>query len=196
MPVPHRERWVPLRAGLQNVWEYDERRFVFERGRLLLRGRNEAGKTKALELLFPFLLDADLSPQRLDPFGSAARPMRWNLLNENNPDDQQRVGYLWLELGRLVNGAPEYLVLGAGLKARRSTGDVDAWFFVTSQRPDVEVGFFGEGRRPLGKGELGEVLGARGQVFERHADYRRAVNARLFGMPDEQYVALVGTLLH
>ena len=76
LPEPTRARWTALRAGIQNVWEYDDRRFVFTRGRLLLRGHNEAGKTKALELLFPFLLDADLAPQRLDPFGSTARPMR------------------------------------------------------------------------------------------------------------------------
>jgi hypothetical protein len=76
LPEPTLERWTALRAGIQNVWEYDDRRFVFTRGRLLLRGQNEAGKTKALELLFPFLLDADLAPQRLDPFGTTARPMR------------------------------------------------------------------------------------------------------------------------
>jgi len=38
----------------------------------LLRGQNESGKTKALEVLLPFLLDASLQPQRLDPFGSTA----------------------------------------------------------------------------------------------------------------------------
>ena len=59
LPIPGGERWTLLRVGIQNVWEYDDRRFVFERGRLLLRGQNEAGKTKAMELLFPFLLDAD-----------------------------------------------------------------------------------------------------------------------------------------
>jgi uncharacterized protein (TIGR02680 family) len=196
LPEPDRERWTVLRAGIQNVWEYDDRRFVFHRGRLLLRGRNEAGKTKAVELLFPFLLDADLAPQRLDPFGSNARPMRWNLINESEPELPQRIGYLWLELGRLAGGAPEYFTIGAGLRARRSASDVEAWFFVTSQRPDRDVRFVTEDRHPLTRGELGEAIGDAGQVFERHADHRRAVNARLFGMPDEQYAALVDMLLH
>jgi hypothetical protein len=103
-PDPDKDRWQPLRAGIQNLWEYDDQRFVFHRGRLLLRGRNESGKTKALELVLPFLLDADLSPQRLDPFGSMSRPMRWNLLNENNPEVKAAVGYTWLELGRRPDG--------------------------------------------------------------------------------------------
>lgn len=196
LPEPLSDRWTALRAGIQNVWEYDDRRFVFTRGRLLLRGQNEAGKTKALELLFPFLLDADLSPQRLDPFGSTARPMRWNLVNDLDPEAQQRVGYLWLELGRLHQGAAEYLTLGAGLKARRSSTDVDAWFFLTGQRPDRDLRLVVEGR-PLARGALEEAIGGAGQVFERDAaGYRRTVNARLFGLQDEQYEALVDTLLH
>lgn len=196
LPEPDRVRWTALRAGIRNVWEYDARTFVFQRGRLLLRGRNEAGKTKALELLFPFLLDADLSPQRLDPFGSSARQMRWNLLNDDNPEAQHRLGYLWLELGRRGGDGPEYVTLGAGLKARRSASDVEAWFFLSSRRPGAGLDLVAEDGRPLTRGQLAEALGANGQVFERHADYRRAVNARLFGMPDEQYAALVDTLLH
>jgi uncharacterized protein (TIGR02680 family) len=195
LPEPERERWCALRAGIQNVWEYDDRRFVFRRGRLLLRGQNEAGKTKAMELLFPFLLDAELSPQRLDPFGTTSRPMRWNLVNEADPDVQQRIGYLWLELGRVEGGKKTFCTLGAGLKARRGSPDVDAWFFVTSQRPDQDVRFVVDGR-PLARGELVTAIGAHGQVFDRHGDYRRAVNARLFSMPEEQYASLVDTLLH
>jgi uncharacterized protein (TIGR02680 family) len=195
LPEPERPRWTALRAGIQNVWEYDDRRFLFSRGRLLLRGQNEAGKTKALELLFPFLLDADLAPQRLDPFGTNARPMRWNLVNDLDPEAQMRVGYVWLELGRREGERVEYVTLGAGLKARRSSTDVDAWFFLTSQRPDRDIALVQEGR-PLAKGALEEAIGAAGQVFERRADHRRAVNAKLFGLQDEQYGALVDTLLH
>jgi len=195
LPAPERDRWSILRAGIQNVWEYDDRRFVFHRGRLLLRGQNEAGKTKAMELLFPFLLDADLAPQRLDPFGSTARPMRWNLINEADPETQLRIGYLWMEMGRIEDGKAAFCTIGAGVKARRGSPEVDAWFFVTSQRPDAEVRFVEDGR-PLVRGELARALGAHGQVFDRQVDYRRAVNARFYGMADEQFDALVDTLLH
>ncbi len=195
LPLPDRERWTPLRAGIQDVWEYDDRRFVFSRGRLLLRGQNEAGKTKAMELLFPLLLDADLSPQRLDPFGTSSRPMRWNLINDANPEQQLRIGYVWIEFGRLEENQPAYCTLGAGLKARRGSADLDDWFFMTSQRPDQELTLLDETRRPRTRGDLEEAIGTRGQVFERHSDYRRAVNTRLFGIPEEQYTALVNTLL-
>jgi recombinational DNA repair ATPase RecF len=52
-------RWVLHRAGIRNVWQYDDAELHFAGGRLLLRGRNGAGKSKALELLLPFLLDGD-----------------------------------------------------------------------------------------------------------------------------------------
>src|SRR5204862_7775121 len=74
---PEKSRWTLLRAGLQNIWEYDSQVFVCHKGRLLLRGRNESGKTKALEVLFPFLLDGEFSLHRIDPFGSSARQMRF-----------------------------------------------------------------------------------------------------------------------
>ena len=55
-------RCVPLpadRAGVLNVWQYDEQVFDFADGRLLLRGTNGAGKSKTLEMLLPFVLDGD-----------------------------------------------------------------------------------------------------------------------------------------
>jgi len=180
---------------LQNVWEYDDQRFVFHRGRLLLRGRNESGKTKALEVLLPFLLDADLSPQRLDPFGSMARPMRWNLLNDENPEITTRVGYVWLELGRMVDGAPQMCTIGAGLRAKRTTSGVSVWYFVTSLRVDRDLHPLGPDRVPLSRRRLEEAMDGAGRVFERAADYRKTINTTLFGMPDGQYRALIQALL-
>lgn len=195
LPLATGQRWQLLRAGIQNVWEYDDQRFVFHHGRLLLRGQNESGKTKALEVLLPFLLDASLQPQRLDPFGSNARAMRWNLLNESNPDVGVSIGYVWLEFGRLEEGEPTYWTVGAGLKARRSANSVEDWYFATAQRIDSDLFLLDQNRVPLTKAQLGEALGDRGQLFERGAEYRRALNERLFGLPGEQYSALVDALL-
>ncbi|HLL52760.1 MAG TPA: TIGR02680 family protein, partial [Myxococcaceae bacterium] len=196
LPEPTTARWQLLRAGIQNIWEYDDQRFVFHRGRLLLRGQNESGKTKALEVLLPFLLDASLQPHRLDPFGSTARPMRWNLLNDSNPDVSVAIGYVWLELGRVDgDGVRRFCTVGAGLKAKRSTLGVEDWYFVTSRRVDVDLRLYDENRVPLTRAALGEALGEPGQPFDRGADYRVALNARLFGMPMEQYSALVDALL-
>ena len=56
-------RWIPSRAGIINIWRYYDEVFTFHEGRLLLRGPNGSGKSKALELLLPFLFDANLARQ-------------------------------------------------------------------------------------------------------------------------------------
>ncbi|WP_179810384.1 SbcC/MukB-like Walker B domain-containing protein [Nocardiopsis sinuspersici] len=63
------------RAGIRNVWQYDDHVLDFAEGRLLLRGRNGAGKSKALEMLLPFLLDGDV--RRLDTTGTNRTSLRW-----------------------------------------------------------------------------------------------------------------------
>ncbi|MFI6577720.1 SbcC/MukB-like Walker B domain-containing protein [Nocardiopsis sp. NPDC050513] len=112
------------RAGIRNVWQYDDQVLDFAEGRLLLRGRNGAGKSKALEMLLPFLLDGDV--RRLDTTGTNRTSLRWlmsegsrpartpdseetgpDLLGGTDPADEAepaedtgpatRLGYLWVE---------------------------------------------------------------------------------------------------
>ncbi|RKS07485.1 putative exonuclease SbcCD C subunit [Nocardiopsis sp. Huas11] len=71
-PTP---RYRLERAGIRNVWQYDDHVLDFAEGRLLLRGRNGAGKSKALEMLLPFLLDGDV--RRLDTTGTNRTSLRW-----------------------------------------------------------------------------------------------------------------------
>src|SRR5260221_14572061 len=89
-------RWIPSRAGIINVWRYYDEVFTFREGRLLLRGPNGSGKSKALELLLPFLFDANLRASRLSTFGTGERTMHWNLMGEGT-SATTRVGYVWLE---------------------------------------------------------------------------------------------------
>lgn len=197
LPVPVDARWRPLRAGLQNLWQYDHTtRFVFHRGRLLLRGRNGSGKTKAVELLLPFLLEGRLDPRRLDPFGGQSRRMHYNLLHSGNADLQTSLGYAWLEFGRSTPEGPRYLTIGAGLKARRTSDQVDAWFFVLhDRRMDVDFALFDEARVPRSKSDLEEAMGGAGRVFGSARDYRAAVNRELFGLDAQQYEDLIEALL-
>lgn len=192
LPRPQRARWTPLRAGIINIWQYDDQRFVFNAGRLLLRGRNGAGKSKALEVLLPFLLDADLSPRRLDPFGSSARTMRWNLVEQS--DAQVSIGYVFIEFGRQEAGEDAYCTLGVGLRAHRE-GAVTPWFFTTSERVDESLHLLKANRSPLSRSELAVALSDSGRVFESKSDYRAEVNRLLFGMAPEQYDALITALL-
>ena len=57
-----------------NLWDYHLQTFRFEDGRLVLRGANGSGKTKALEVLVPFVLDGSIDARRLDPFSATAAP--------------------------------------------------------------------------------------------------------------------------
>lgn len=198
LPAPEGPRWRPLRAGLQNVWQYDHAtRFVFHRGRLLLRGRNGAGKTKVIEVLLPFLLEGRLSPARLDPFGTRSRKMHYNLLHAGNADARSAIGYVWLEFGRRdADGRERYVTIGAGLKARRSSDAVESWFFVVEDdRVDVDLNLLHDDHRPRTRSSLAEVLGDRGRVLDTARDYRAAVNRALYGVESDQYEALVEALL-
>ncbi len=49
-------RFRPHRLGIVGLYEYADQTFHVEDGRLALRGRNTSGKSKALELLIPYVL--------------------------------------------------------------------------------------------------------------------------------------------
>ncbi len=192
LPEPERGRFVPLRAGIVNVWQYDLAEFHFNQGRMILRGENGAGKSKALELLLPFLLDADLSPRRLDPFAGTARTMRWNLLEGDQ--HESRVGYVWIEFGRIdADGSPEYVSLGAGLRALKSGSGADSWYFVTPQRIGRDFSLITPTGHPLSKADLRDVVD--GMLFDRGGDYRAHVDKVLYGLGPDRFGALRHLLL-
>ncbi len=85
------ERWSPSRAGILNVWRYYDEVFEFHHGRLLIRGPNGSGKSKALELLLPFVFDANLRASRLSTFGTGDRAMHWNMMGEGTGGAVTRV---------------------------------------------------------------------------------------------------------
>ncbi|MFD0350470.1 hypothetical protein ACFQ0M_39540 [Kitasatospora aburaviensis] len=127
-------RWQPSRAGILNVWRYYDETFTFHEGRLLLRGQNGTGKSKALEVLLPFLLDASLRPNRLSTFGGSERTMHWNLMGEG-ASGKTRVGYVWLEFVR-DDGDPHWFTCGARLQASLHTTGVTVDYFTTGARID------------------------------------------------------------
>ena len=86
-------RFKPTRAGIINLWDYFDEEFAFGDGRLALRGHNGSGKTKALEVLFPFVLDGGLDARRLDPFSGENRTMKANLLYRGQDAEH---GYVWM----------------------------------------------------------------------------------------------------
>jgi uncharacterized protein (TIGR02680 family) len=194
LPIPERERFQPLRMGLLGIWEYDEQVFFFYGGKLILRGHNGSGKTKALEVTSPLLLDGILSARRMDPFGNAARSMRDNVLYRGHA---QRISYVWTEYGRVTeSGEFEYLTVGIGVHALASGKQAlrDKWFFTTSQRVGADFSLYDDDRRPRNRAQLEEILG-KGDVHERAKHYREVLATRLFGFSSSRLLALVDLLL-
>lgn len=196
-PAPR--RWHPTRAGILNVWRYLDETFHFEGGRLLLRGPNGTGKSKALELLLPYLFDANLRPSRLSTFGGTERGMYWNLMGDGYPGTT-RVGYVWLEFARANEaGGEQWFTCGARLQATKNSRGVQVTYFTTSLRVGVAdgLGLLTHDGRPLPKADLAAAIGETGATFESATgDYRRTVRQTLFPeLGDEQYDALIGSLL-
>ncbi|MGW4214646.1 SbcC/MukB-like Walker B domain-containing protein [Lentzea sp. NPDC004789] len=184
------DRWQPSRAGIINIWRYYDEIFTFHQGRLLLRGPNGTGKSKALELLLPYLFDANLRPHRLSTFGSADRTMHWNLMGEGN-QGSTRVGYVWLEFQH----GDEWFTCGARLQATTNTSNVGATYFTTSQRVG-DLALVSESGRPLTTTDLIAAIGEYGVVHASPADYRHTVRTTLFpGVTEQRYDSLITALL-
>jgi uncharacterized protein (TIGR02680 family) len=201
LPIPILSRWQPLRIGLVELFRYDTEEFWFRDGHLLLRGNNGTGKSKVLALTLPFLFDARLAPSRIEPDGDPNKRMAWNLLLGSY---DRRVGYTWIELGRVAeDGTPHYLTLGAGLSAAAARPGIESWFFVLENaaglgdgpRIGQDLWLTSPQRIVLSKEKLREQLEGRGQVFETGESYRRAVDERLFHLGTARYAALMDTLV-
>ncbi|WP_098009532.1 TIGR02680 family protein [Streptomyces sp. sk226] len=193
-----RNRWQPHRAGILNVWRYYDETFAFHEGRLLLRGQNGSGKSKALELLLPFLFDASLRPNRLSTFGGSERTMHWNLLGAG-ASGKTRVGYVWMEFRRVDDdGAEQWFGCGARLHASVHTSTAHAEYFTTACRlahPDG-VQLVNEAGQPLTRAALTDALRDRGEVHPSPTDHRTAVRRELFaGMGEQRYESLLSALL-
>ena len=189
-------RWQANKIGLINFWYYDEQEFPFVKGRMLLRGSNGSGKSVTMQSVVPLLLDGNMSPERLDPFGSRDRKMSSYLLEEDD-GREERTGYLYLEFKR--QNSETYLTIGMGIRARRGK-NLDKWYFSLTDGRRVGKDFFlyretGE-KVTLSKKELENRIGDGGRVIDRQADYMEYVNRQIFGFETaEEYKEMVDLLI-
>ena len=189
-------RWQANRIGLINFWYYDDQEFPFARGRMLLRGSNGSGKSVTMQSIIPLLLDGNMSPERLDPFGSRDRKMSGYLLEENDERDE-RTGYLYLEFRR--EASDTFLTIGMGMRARRGK-PVDKWYFSLTDGRRIGKDFFlykkMEEKIPLTRRELDNRIGDGGRVFDRQQDYMAYVNQQIFGFETtEAYRDMIDLLI-
>lgn len=174
----HPGRWQLHRAGIVNVWFYYDATFEFSGGRCIWRGTNGAGKSRALELLLPFLLDADR--RRMDATGQGKVRLE-ELMRAGGNGEGNRLGYLWLELERLTDDGPQYLTLGALVRFSHATAKADAWYFTTPLRVGHDLALLGPGREPLPRAQLTELIGA-DRITDSPATHRDRVRFEVFGL--------------
>ncbi|WP_067655952.1 TIGR02680 family protein [Nocardia harenae] len=173
-PVKHfEERWRLVRAGVVNVWHYLDTEFAISGGRLILRGANGSGKSRALEMLLPFLFDADR--RRMDATGSQKVSLD-ELMRTGARGQTNRIGYLWLELARPGG----YLTLGAHIRYSASAHRSEVQFFVTGRRVGAELPLLDEDRQALSRERLRDLIGA--DALTDAEQHREHVRARVFGL--------------
>ncbi len=188
--LPSPDRWRPTRAGLVSVWRYWDEIFTFHRGRLLLRGPNGSGKSLALELLLPFLLDADASPSRL----TSAAKSRGGLFDRvmTGTDEATRTGFAWVEFRR----GDEVFTVGARIRASQSTRRADPDYFTTTLAVGHGLHLLDVNRVPVSRQALVEAIGDTGRVHDSGEQHRAAVREVLFpGFGADRYASVVGALL-
>ncbi|WP_406172398.1 TIGR02680 family protein [Streptomyces sp. NBC_00996] len=181
-------RFVPTRAGIINLWDYRDEEFSFAGGWLVLRGPNGSGKTKALEVLFPFVLDGRIDPKRLNPFAAEDRTMKSNLLFRGQ---DSALGYVWIEFTHRETG--QAVTCGIGLHAQRHRDTPARWHFVADGRVGEDFSLLTDDDRPMTRKQLAAELGR--ELITSTADYRAAVDRRLFGLGPERFEQLLTLIL-
>jgi uncharacterized protein (TIGR02680 family) len=204
----HPYRWRLHRAGLVDTWFYYNTEFDLSGGRLILRGTNGSGKSRALELLLPFLLDADR--RKMDATGSQKVSLV-ELMKAGADDRTTRVGYIWVELARTVDpddpadaelhaaGAAEaYFTIGAQVRYSASTNDAKVHYFTTDLRVGTDLELLSPMRDALPREKLADLIGA-DRITTSPAVHRDRVRAAVFTLTgdsgDERYSGLL-QLLH
>ncbi len=168
------ERWRLSRAGIVNIWHYLDNEFDLSGGRMILRGTNGSGKSRALEMLLPFLLDADR--RRMDATG-AARVSLDELMRSGAQGQSNRTGYLWLELRR----PGEYRTVGALVRHSQSTRSTKVWYFTTPLRVGYDLELMSGSREPMSRDALTQMVGAE-RMTDSPAVHRERVRAEVFGL--------------
>jgi uncharacterized protein (TIGR02680 family) len=185
---PHRFRLS--RAGILNIWQYDDQVFEFAGGRLLLRGANGAGKSKTLEMLLPFVLDGD--KLRMTASGRHHTSLLW--LMTDGYDGTSRIGYLWVEFVRTTDtGADEWVTCGIGIRASQSTRTAATWYFTSPRRVGHDLRLE-DGTGPLPRERCRNEVAEDGYFFDSPRQYKQHVGETLFGLAAGRYDELLRLL--
>lgn len=189
-------QWKANKIGLVDFWYYDEQEFYFIDGKMLLRGSNGSGKSVTTQSFIPLLLDGNMRPERLDPFGSRARKME-NYLLEDGDGREERTAYLYMEFKR--KDSDTYITIGIGMRARVNK-KLDIWYFALTDGRRVKKDFFlykdVQNKIAYSKTELKNRIGEGGILLETQKEYAEYVNKLLFGFETmEEYKEMIELLI-
>lgn len=127
LPMPARDRWQPLRAGVVNLWEFEVCEYWFADGRAQLMGRNESGKSTLMALTTLIMLAGDTSAHLIDTIGGSNKRFRYYVEPTQSDDDRRDAskstsrGWCWAEYGRTTAHGPEFFTTLLYANAKRAS---------------------------------------------------------------------------
>ena len=207
LPEPsRRDRWQVLRAGVVNLWEFDEAEYWYADGWVQLTGRNETGKSSlmALTTLIPWL--GDTSTTNIDTLGGSGKQFRYYVEPTTLDGDRRDAsasssrGWLWVEYARIGgSGDPEFFTTLGYAEARRASATLTPRWCTAHGAVRVRRGLsLAEARTVRSPKEVHESLGDEpGRFVLPHgtgAAYRSAVAETLLGAEVER-LETVGKML-
>lgn len=203
------ERWSMHKAIFYNFWYYPNQELIFKDGTAVLRGHNGSGKSVTTQTLITVLLDGNISPNRLDPFGGKERTIAETLLGEKGLlGIDKRIGYVAMEFKKGDSMVTK--TIGMAISADRELKKTETWYFIingkrigqeaTNLRLYKEVKTEGKTvKQPLTEKELRIEIEQQlqcGKVYNKRDEYAQSVNKNLFGFEGlQEYQSLMDLLL-
>lgn len=199
LPVPTRDRWQVLRAGVVNLWEFDVAEYWFADGRAQFVGQNQSGKSTLMALTTLILLAGDLDRALVDTFGQQHKSFRYYIEPTDDPTDRRDStstaarGWAWMEYGRLTDGVPEFFTMALYTQARRGVGDfTKTWVTCEgSARVGAELVLHAN----AATAEPASMAHITGFWATKAAEYRQRVATSLFGFKDTDRLDAVVRML-
>ncbi len=181
----HDRRWHLAEVGVSNVWKYTCEVCRVDSGRLMWLASNGVGKTTALEMSLPFLLDLDTDPRKLSVgTGRHARVEEWMRLGADD-GTTRRIGYLWLAFEGPRGGRSRGERQSYGVRIEFTANANEPVVLVPFRLPEVAVTsltLHGEDGDAVAREDFAQqVSDAGGQVFADTNSYRADLARRLFG---------------
>jgi len=199
-PVPEASgRWQPTRAGAVNSWLWTDEQFLFRNGWLALVGRNGSGKSLTAAMLFPTLIDGDVSQKALSVAGHAIGTLGDR--HTNRKPGIPKTGLWWQEYGCADSGGSGereagWLTTGLWLRNQSGSKTTDrAWFLVQARIGDgltVE-----RDRVPVDIEDLARQLAALGgQLFASSDQLTRIASRHITVLGETAYPEAVRAALY